>query len=715
MAASNKHKDWKKAAPQTRWVPSLVLFAITLFAGSVYLLVTNILSAELDANRTSLITATSLSTGLFFVALAALGLLYNKQRGLADFEDAARRMMKRDRSLPLEPIENEEFLGLAKIVNGLLGQLDESMEAQRSLSEIDSLILSGAPLDAIIRRCLIAAGLDGLQTRLLLRPDLDALQLEMHRLKGMKVITEVVSLLDMAPDSLDQVEHYRTLAEDQCDGVIDCYPIACDEQLAGVLFAAGDRPISAPESKRLTDLVDRLSVAVTNITHSETLYQQAHFDPLTGLLNRRAFEDRLKESLARSKRDETGVLLFLDLDGFKKVNDTEGHEAGDRLLVLVAERLRAAMRPEDIIARLGGDEFAIIAPGSSEEASITAMCQRILTSVAGPVTVDRMEHTIGTSIGVARYPNDGQELDEIVMKADSAMYRAKEQGGTRFSFFDDSLKQANDHRILVESRLRNAIKQRDLELHFQPKLNLERWSLESSEALLRWKDDQLGNVSPEEFIGIAEDTGLINNIMPLIVEGATSVLDRAEAEGINIACVALNASPKQIMTDGFALSLLSMLDMRGVSHEKIEIEVTESVLARDVTQVLTELHILRMAGIRVALDDFGTGYSSLNMLRELPLDVVKIDRAFITELETSDEARRMLSHLIDIAKVLGLQVVAEGVETDMQLKYLIEHGCDIVQGFLIARAQPEGEYLSTVAEWGAPRSRGELANFLTSA
>ena len=703
-----------KKNQRTRWVPSLALFAGALFAGTLFILGNAIVSTELGADRTSLVMVTSLGTGLFCVSLFALGLLHSKQKRLTDFENTARRMMKRDRSLPFEPIENDEFAGLTTIVNALIGQLDESMEAQRSLSEIDSLILSGSPLDSVMRRCLIAAGLDGLQTRLLLRPDLDSMQLEMHRLKGMKVVTEVVSLIDMAPDSLDKVAGYRALAEDQCDNLLECYPIACDEQLAGVLFAAGDRPISTLESKRLTDLVDRLSVAVTNITHSETLYQQAHFDPLTRLLNRRAFEDRLKESLARSRRDETGLLLFLDLDGFKKVNDTEGHEAGDRMLVVVAERLRAAMRPEDIIARLGGDEFAIIAPGSSEESSITAVCERILSSLAGPIIVDRMEHTIGTSIGVARYPHDGQELDEIVMKADSAMYRAKEQGGTRFSFFDDSLKQANDHRILVESRLRNAIRQRQLEVHYQPKLNLERWSLDTSEALLRWEDEQLGSVSPQEFIGIAEETGLINNIMPLIVEGASSVLERAELEGINVSCVALNASPKQIMTDGFALSLLSMLDMRGVPHEKIEIEVTESVLARDVKQVLTELHILRMAGIRVALDDFGTGYSSLNMLRELPLDVVKIDRAFITELETSDEARHMLSHLIDIAKVLGLQVVAEGVETDMQLKYLIEHGCDIVQGYLIARALPEEDYLKTVAEWGAPRSRPELPEYLTS-
>jgi diguanylate cyclase (GGDEF)-like protein len=681
-----------------RRIQLLGVLSLLIFAGLVYVLLGNVTAAI--ENR---ILELVLGTLLLSAAWIALAWLHGQQKSIVRFEIAAKRIINRDTTQSINADEHSEYPELVNIVNELVGQIDESIDARRCLSEIDSLILSGAPIDAIIRRCLAAASLDALDTRLLLRPDLSSVQVMMHKLDGLKVTTEVVTLLDMSTEALNHVDRYRELAAEQCENMLECYPIACDEQLAGVLFAAGHRSISAIESKRLTDLVDRLSVAVTNIAHSETLYQQAHFDPLTGLLNRRAFEDRLKESLARSHRDESGVLLFIDLDGFKKVNDTEGHEAGDRLLVLVAERLRAAVRPEDIIARLGGDEFAIIAPGSATEGSIAAICERIVSSVGGPVVVDRMEHTVGTSIGVARYPLDGKDLDEIVMKADSAMYRAKQKGGSRFSFFDDSMKEANDHRILVESRFRNAIKQHDLELQFQPKLDLKKWAINSSEALLRWRDEQLGEVSPSEFIGVAEETGLIHNIMPLIVEGTTNVLKRADEQGIQIDSIALNASPKQIMTDGFALSMLSMLDMRNVPHEKIEVEVTETVLAQDMAQVLTELHILRMAGIKVALDDFGTGYSSLNMLRELPLDVVKIDRAFITELETSDEARDMLKHLIDMAKVLGLQVVAEGVETDVQLQYLLAHDCDVVQGFLIARAQSESDYLKMIVEWGSTR------------
>lgn len=631
--------------------------------------------------------------------LCGVWLLYCNQRAVNKLQQSIRKLIKSDFSAHLNPDEHYGVQRLANQVNRLIDLIDESKETRRSLAEFDSLILSGADITAIIRRCLIAARLDAVKTTLLLRSETDLLQIMRHSLNGVKVITEPVSISEMDHDVLSDAEFYRQLACNEADNVQASHPIACDDQFTGVLVASGHRPLTASESKRLSDLVDRLSVAMTNIKRSETLYRQAHFDALTGLINRRAFEERLQESLLRSKRGETGVILFLDLDGFKKVNDTGGHEASDRLLVIIGKRLRGALRPEDTIARLGGDEFAVIATDCADEKSISDLCDRIVNAVTAPVFVDRMEHVVGTSIGIARYPDDGQDLDELLMKADSAMYKAKETGGSRFAFFDDSLKAANNHRLLVESRLRSAIKERNLELHFQPKLNLKEWTIDDAEALLRWDDEELGTVSPDEFIGIAEESGLITEVMPIIIERSSLLLDLAEARGVDIDTIAINASPRQIMTDGFALSVLSMLDAHGIAHRKFEVEVTESVFAQDMAQVMTELHILRMAGIRIALDDFGTGYSSLNMLRELPLDVVKIDRAFITEIETSEQARAMLKHLIDIANALGLKVVAEGVETESQIQYLIDHDCDFVQGWLISRALPDDALLDTMLAW----------------
>ncbi|MCZ6460233.1 MAG: bifunctional diguanylate cyclase/phosphodiesterase, partial [Gammaproteobacteria bacterium] len=375
---------------------------------------------------------------------------------------------------------------------------------------------------------------------------------------------------------------------------------------------------------------------------------------------------------------------------------------------VISDRLRESLRDVDAIARLGGDEFAVIVPGCDDEKSVSHLCERIIDSIAKPIVVDRMEHSVGASIGVALFPDDGKYVEELVKKADAAMYRAKESGGARFAFFDDTLNEANRHRVLVESRLRGAIKRGELELHFQPILDLKTRAVESAEALLRWTDDELGVVGPDTFVPIAEETNLIHEFTAVQVNQTANLLAAADSAGVKLDHVAINASAKQLMMEGFSLSLLSMLDQRTVPHHNIEIEVTESVFARDTQLVVRELEILQAAGIRIALDDFGTGYSSLNMLRELPLDVIKIDRSFITELETSDQARVLVQHLISIAATLGKQVVAEGVETEVQLQHLIDANCHYAQGYLISKAKPPAEFIKLLADWQSDDSSHHL-------
>jgi diguanylate cyclase (GGDEF)-like protein len=689
----------------------LLFFSGLLFAALGGEAIPELLEPELSTGGVGVVC---MGIALFVVLIVTLHLLQAKQKTLVKFEDATRRLTTGDYSLRINLDSRSEFHTLASAFNDLTEQLEESVQTSLSLADIDSLILSGAKLEAIIRRVLLAAQMEAVEVSLLLRPDMTALQVIMYGLSGQRMRENVVGLLDMSSDALLDVDGFRSVySRVSSDEVLDCFPVSCDDNIAGALVATGHRNLKASEVKRLTDLVDRLSVAITNIRRSESLYQQAHFDALTGLINRRAFEDRLRESLSRSWRGENGVLLFIDLDGFKKVNDTEGHEAGDRLLVMVAERLREAIRPEDIIARLGGDEFAIIAPGCGDDKSVSHLCERIITAVTQPVVVDRIEHSVGASIGVVLYPNDSTNFDELVMKADSAMYRAKETGGSRYAFFDDSLNEVNKRRVLVESRLRNAIKNSELEVYFQPKLHLRNWSVNSVEALLRWQDEKLGQVDPATFVGIAEETGLIHEIMPILVDRTADLISSAARAGVAIGTVAINASPKQLMTEGFALATLSLLDRWALPHEKIELEVTETVFARDMEQVVNELEILRTAGMKIALDDFGTGYSSLNMLRELSLDVVKIDRAFITELETSAQARAMVQHLIRIAGTLGLEVVAEGVETEIQLQHLLATDCDYIQGWLIAKALPKDELINMLLSRRVPNP-GELGVLASS-
>jgi diguanylate cyclase (GGDEF)-like protein len=619
---------------------------------------------------------------------------------LGRLEELTRYIIRGDYGHRVEIQARDEFQSLGSAFNDMAAQLQSSLKSSQSVADIDRLILSSADLDTVLRKVLFSARLPTADICLLLRPDANKTSLTEYRLQGRRLVQQPIGLLEISDDSLRDIDGYQRIAQRVCgESVQACLPVATEGRINGALVAASDRPLQGTETKQLTDLTDRLSVAITNIQRSDILFQKAHFDDLTGLINRQAFQEKLREHISASYRGEQGAVLFIDLDGFKKVNDTEGHKAGDRLLVIIAERLTECLRDMDTIARMGGDEFAVIVPGVEEENTVSSLCERIVASAIQPVVVDRMEHNIGASIGVALYPGDGQKVEELIMKADSAMYRAKEAGRSRYAFFDDTLNEASRHRVLVESRLRGALSRGELALHFQPKLKLADRSVTSAEALIRWTDETLGSVPPDEFVPIAEETNLIHEFTAVQVNKTAELIAAADAAGVNLESVAINASAKQLMTEGFANSLLGMLDSRLLPHKQIEIEVTESVFAHDKQLVTQELEILQSAGIKIALDDFGTGYSSLNMLRELPLDVVKIDRSFVTEIETSDQARVLVQHLISIATTLGKEVVAEGVETEVQLKHLEEANCHYVQGYLISRPKPVDDFILLLSHW----------------
>ena len=646
-----------------------------------------------------------------YCAAIWLGLMVLRRRfkPLADLEEVTRLVGGDDYSRRVKIKPGDEFQSLGKAFNEMADQLEDSQKSNQSVADIDRLILSAADLDLILRKVLLSARMEAVEVTLILRPDMTSVRLATYRVQNRRLITDSIGLVELTDDKLLDIDGYQSVAERVCGPhILDCLPIATDGALSGALVATSMRSLKASESKRLTDLADRMSVAVTNIKRSDSLYQQAHFDGLTGLINRHAFEDRLAENISRSWRGEQGALLFIDLDGFKKVNDTEGHKAGDRLLVVISDRLRESLRDVDTIARLGGDEFAAIVPGCDDEKSVSHLCERIIDSIAKPIVVDRMEHSVGASIGVALFPDDGKYVEELVKKADAAMYRAKESGGAKFAFFDDTLNEANHHRVLVESRLRTAMRAGEIEVHFQPMLKLGDRTVNSGEALMRWTDSELGSVPPDTFVPIAEETGLVHEFTSILVDKTADLYVAADRKGVEIDHIAINISPKQLMTEGFSLTLLSMLDRRSIAYNNIELEVTESVFATDTPHVVRELETLRSADMKIALDDFGTGFSSLNMLRELPLDVVKIDRSFITELETSDQARILVQHLISIAAALGMQVVAEGVETEVQLQHLVEANCDFVQGYLIAKAKTERDFVSMLSNWQAGEPHEDL-------
>ena len=598
----------------------------------------------------------------------------------------------------------DEFATLGEAFNRMSTKLRESFSKMQLLADVDRLILSSTNIEEIVESVLkICASSEGVtKPAVLLAPNSHPHEVVLYSLddRGNLVIQKRLPWARKFADQQWLVSN-STAAEISGLPVTNQFAIQSNGCVMGLLIVNGQET-GQPASKQLEDLADRLSVAATNFSHTQNLFKQAHFDSLTDLLNRNSFEDRLNQAIAQAQRGKTqGALIYIDLDRFKQVNDTEGHKAGDRLLRIIAQRLSGLLRDVDSIARLGGDEFGVVLPFINDNLEVVRVCNRIIAEVRKPVIVERLEHSVTASIGVAIFPDDGEDSETLLMCADAAMYRTKDQSGGGLTFYDQSINQANHRRVQLEVRLRRAIEEGNLKLVFQPKLDLFSNEVNSAEALMRWTDDELGNVSPQEFITIAEQTGLIHDIEPLLLQKVIELLKLARERECRIDHIAINASPQQINKEGYAKRLLQDLRKNDISPERIQVEVTESLFIGDTGQVSRELNALRKAGVLIALDDFGTGYSSLNVLTKLPLDIIKIDRSFLLTMEKSGPAREMVRHIVAIAETLEKKVVAEGVECSEQLETLREFGCHYAQGYLIARPMPAEELLLFIDAYSA--------------
>jgi diguanylate cyclase (GGDEF)-like protein len=420
----------------------------------------------------------------------------------------------------------------------------------------------------------------------------------------------------------------------------------------------------------------------------------AHHDPLTGLPNRILFRDRLTLRLGQlaATRDASLAVLFIDLDRFKDVNDTLGHPVGDALLVSVTRRLLGAMGTDDLLARLGGDEFiCLLNQCNPEQAEATA--QRLLALFEQPFTVQENRLHLSASIGISLAPADGLDVDVLVGQADAAMYQAKAQGRNRHHFYTTEMTAQARERISLEARLRKAIAADELALHFQPKVDAITGRLTGAEALLRWSSPELGDVPPARFIPVAEETGYIEELGHWALDQACRQLALWDAAGLHVPVVAINLSVRQLERGNFPAVLQGCLTRHGIAAQRVEIEITESVVLvmEDAFSRLAELTAI---GVRLALDDFGTGYSSLSYLNRLPVQVLKIDRSFISGigLHRSDES--IVQAMVNIARSLELVSVAEGVETQGQLEFLRRLGCAEVQGYLQGRPMVATDFLA---------------------
>ena len=431
-----------------------------------------------------------------------------------------------------------------------------------------------------------------------------------------------------------------------------------------------------------TQCARRLGIALSSTARADQLYRQAHFDPLTQLPNRLLFRDRLAQELASNAQAQTrGALLYIDLDHFKKVNDSHGHAAGDQLLSVVAQRLRSCVKEGDTVARLGGDEFSVILRHVNDAAAAAAVADRIIQSMNLPARIGGVDHLVRTSIGVTLFPEDGTQLEELLRNADLAMYRAKDMGRGTAIFFN--AKMTTRAGRVADSGLHRALKRREFSLFYQPQYSVADGSLQGVEALLRWQKPRDGLVCPADFIPAAEESGLIVDLGGWVLESACAQIAQWREAGLPVPRMAVNVSVQQLRDAGLVPDLRRVLERFRIAPASLEFELNEAALVDPESQsCLVELAAL---GVGLTLDDFGTGHTALTNLRRHPVGKVKVDRSFVDELAVSATAAAMASTLIVMAHSMGKLVVAEGVETSEQLDFLRERGCDVAQGYFLAR------------------------------
>lgn len=625
-------------------------------------------------------------------------------------------------ALPVRSADADELGEGIDAYNLAAGRLTERLAALETLAEIDRLLLGSAELeqmfDTILDRVQAVTRCDGVAITLI---DADSaaygrVHFTAPRLSDLPVVRveldpDMLATLAEARDGLtiarcEPARHslLRPLAELGAEYFWVWPVVSCDRLVAALSLGYRNAPAADPlVAKYGADFAARLSVALSNNARDERLYRQAHFDALTSLPNRLLLRDRLAQELASTTAGGTrGALLYIDLDHFKRVNDTVGHAAGDQLLTIVAQRLRACVKDGDTVARLGGDEFTIVLRQVSDPEAVRTVAERIIAALEAPVNVAGRDHLVRASIGITLFPDDATHIDELMRNADSAMYRAKETGRGRALFYDRAL--AARQLSASGSGLYRALRHREFSLFYQPQYRVSDGRLVGLEALLRWHTPRSGLKTPAEFVPAAEETGLIVDIGAWVIDAACAQLAQWRAEGVAPPRLSVNASAQQLRAEGFVENLRRALRRHALDADLVEIEFTEAALADPAIEPV--LRALDAEGVRLVLDDFGAGETSLAHLRKFPIRVVKLDRSLVEALH--DPAVATLgATVIAMGHALGKTVVAEGVETIEQLDFLREHGCDVAQGFYLAKPLPAAgvsELLAGRAIAAAPAS-----------
>ena len=438
----------------------------------------------------------------------------------------------------------------------------------------------------------------------------------------------------------------------------------------------------------------KLEIAVSKKTHElkeqkEILHHQAHHDVLTGLPNRILFNDRLEHGIELSKRHKMKLaLFFIDLDHFKEINDSLGHQMGDKVLIAVTKRLQEKIRKEDTLSRLGGDEFTIIVEDLNNTQDVSLLAQKILQILTQPIYIDGHTLYVSCSIGISLYPQDNTNAHNLIKYADAAMYKAKDEGRNNFQFYSSEMTALAFERVRMETGLRQALNNDEFILYYQPQIDANNEKLVGMEALIRWQHPTMGLITPDKFISLAEETGLIVEIDRWVMKTAMCQISKWYQEGYNPGVLALNLSLRELKNNNFIDILNECFDINNFKPEWLELEITESQMMEDPEKAILKLNKISSMGIELAVDDFGTGYSSLAYLKRLPLNKIKIDQSFVSDIPNNREDTSIIKAIIALANSLNLKLIAEGVETYAQKEFLRKNGCHNIQGFYYSKPIP---------------------------
>ena len=644
------------------------------------------------------------STGLPLLVLLALwaghSIAARHVRAFQRLRDGLAELAERRVSVAEDPRLFPEVQQLVGEFNRCAETLDTQRQVRRVLDEIDALLLPGGDHESVIDqvlsrvRVVMRASNVGLT---LVDPGVASHgRLFVVSARGGAPVNRVVLDDDMVATLRDS-DHGLTVArcEEGRHSFLEplqiggsaffwVWPVMAGGELVAILaIGYPDEPVhGASVIDTGTQCAQRLGMALSSNARAERLYRQAHFDPLTELPNRQLFREQLQQELLRAMQSgEHGALLYIDLDHFKRVNDSLGHEAGDQLLAIVAQRLRSCVKEGDTVARLGGDEFTVILGSVGAASKVSAVVDRILAAMHTPVRLGGRDHHVHASIGIAMFPGDGQDIDTLLHNADLAMYQAKELGRGGAEFYSPNMN-ARGARV-ADSGLYRALKRREFSLFFQPQYRVADGQLQGVEALLRWQKPRDGLITSAEFIPAAEESGLIVDIGGWVIEAACAQIAAWRGLGVAVPRLAVNLSVQQLRDPGLPESVRRHVERHAVEPACIEFEVSEAALTDPESQSCIEA--LAALGVGLVLDDFGTGNTALANLRRYPVAAVKIDRSFVEQIAEDPSAAALASTIIVMAHSLQKVVVAEGVETQDQLEYLRERGCDVAQGYFLAR------------------------------